>query len=55
MAKPTTTKVITNTVRLSFVHLLEKAETLSGDLKYGTQLWIPMESQRKTRHGVKRI
>mgnify|MGYP003584056705 CR=1 FL=1 len=43
MAKPTTTKVITNTVRLSFVHLLEKAETLSGDLKFSTQIWIPKE------------
>ena len=41
MAKPTTTKLITNTVRLSFVHLLEPAETLAGDMKYSTQILIP--------------
>lgn len=46
MAKPTTTKVITSKeklVRLSFVHLLEKGETLGGELRYMTQIWIPKD------------
>lgn len=43
MTKPTTTKVITNLVRLSFVHLLEAGETPSGDMKYSAQIWIPKE------------
>mgnify|MGYP000328963140 FL=1 len=41
--KPSTTKVITGIVRLSFVHLLEAGETPGGDMKYSTQLWIPKE------------
>ncbi|WP_346349439.1 DUF2815 family protein [Lactococcus petauri] len=40
---PKTTKVITGIVRLSFVNLLEKGETPSGDMKYSTQIWIPKE------------
>ena len=40
---PSTTKVITGIVRLSFVNLLEPAETLAGDMKYSTQIWSPKE------------
>lgn len=35
------TKVITGEVRLSFVHLIEPAEDLNGNLKYSTMAIIP--------------
>lgn len=35
------TKVITGEVRLSFVHLIEPAEDLNGNMKYSTMALIP--------------